>query len=176
MHSKLRKSVEFGLTALEALSAGLPVLVSQNTGFGEALSKVPFGEFYVINSEDPSVWASAIKRVWKKDRATRLQETENLRAFYGQKYNWERQCNDLVEILCTMDTGKSKKYETPFHDLLRSRQTSYSNKELQSALSTTHITFTEHRKSCGLRKKIVIKIRVFLLFKLAPAECIHSIN
>lgn len=124
------RSDGFGLTALEALSAGLPVLVSQNTGFGEALSKVPFGEFYVINSEDPSVWASAIKRVWKKDRATRLQETENLRTFYGQKYNWERQCYDLVEILFTMDTGKSKKYETPFHDLLRSRQTSYSNKEL----------------------------------------------
>ena len=39
----------FGLTGLEALSAGLPVLVSKNSGFGEALSKVPFGESFVID-------------------------------------------------------------------------------------------------------------------------------
>ena len=29
----------FGLTGLEALSAGLPVIVSQNSGFGEALGQ-----------------------------------------------------------------------------------------------------------------------------------------
>ena len=52
----------FGLTGLEALSAGLPVLVSSNSGFGEALSKVPFGSSFVIDSEDPEVWAAAIKK------------------------------------------------------------------------------------------------------------------
>ena len=46
----------FGLTGLEALSAGLPVLVSKNSGFGEALSKVPLGELSVIDSEDPRIW------------------------------------------------------------------------------------------------------------------------
>ena len=107
------RSDGFGLTALEALSAGLPVLVSRNTGFGEALSKVPFGSFYVIDSEDPSVWASAIEQVWKKDRATRLQETENLRTWYGKKYNWESQCNDFVNKLRTIDSGKNKKGRIP---------------------------------------------------------------
>lgn len=33
----------FGLTGLEALSAGIPILVSLKLGFGEALMKIPFG-------------------------------------------------------------------------------------------------------------------------------------
>ena len=53
----------FGLTGLEALSAGLPVLISKNSGFGEALSKVPFGLSFVVDSEDPKVWAAAIKEI-----------------------------------------------------------------------------------------------------------------
>ena len=87
----------FGLTGLEALSAGLPVLVSKNSGFGEALRKVPFGSTCVIDSEDPLVWAEAIKEVWNKDRETRLQEAEELRSFYKKKYNWAKQSGDLVE-------------------------------------------------------------------------------
>ena len=38
----------FGLTALEALSAGIPILVSGNSGFAEALKKVEFGELYIV--------------------------------------------------------------------------------------------------------------------------------
>ena len=44
----------FGFTGLEALSAGLPVIVSKNSGFREALSSVQCGSLFVINSEDPS--------------------------------------------------------------------------------------------------------------------------
>ena len=33
----------FGLTALEALSAGLPILVSGNSGFAHALRHLPSG-------------------------------------------------------------------------------------------------------------------------------------
>ena len=35
-----------GLTALEALSAGIPFLVSQNSGFGEALQEIPRGSAF----------------------------------------------------------------------------------------------------------------------------------
>ena len=87
----------FGLTGLEALSAGLPVLVSKNSGFGEALRKVPFGSACVIDSEDPLVWTEAIKEVWNKDRETRLQEAELLRSSYEKKYSWAKQIEDLVE-------------------------------------------------------------------------------
>ena len=87
----------FGLKGLEALSAGLPVLVSKNSGFGEALRKVPFGSAFVIDSEDSLVWAEAIKEVWKKDRETRLQEAELLRSIYKKKYSWAKQSEDLVK-------------------------------------------------------------------------------
>ena len=86
----------FGLTGLEALSAGLPVLVSSNSGFGEALSKVPFGSSFVIDSEDPEVWTAAIKKVWGKDRQGRLEEAEMLRTSYERKYSWANQSRDLL--------------------------------------------------------------------------------
>ncbi|XP_068689816.1 D-inositol 3-phosphate glycosyltransferase-like, partial [Montipora foliosa] len=72
----------FGLTGLEALSAGLPVLVSKNSGFGESLSKVPFGSSFVIDSEKPEVWAAAIKNIWDKERQSRLEEVQVLRSSY----------------------------------------------------------------------------------------------
>jgi len=56
----------FGLAALEALSAGLPFLVSQNSGFGEALQQVPSGSSWIVDSEDPEQWAEAIKGVREK--------------------------------------------------------------------------------------------------------------
>ncbi|XP_068699916.1 protein NLRC3-like isoform X2 [Montipora foliosa] len=87
----------FGLTGLEALSAGLPVIVSKNSGFGEALSDVPFGSSFVINSEDPNAWTAALKHIWNKKRQTRLYEAKVLRDSYGTKYGWSEQCEDLVK-------------------------------------------------------------------------------
>ncbi|XP_068699876.1 uncharacterized protein [Montipora foliosa] len=87
----------FGLTGLEALSAGLPVIVSKNSGFGEALGNIPFGSSFVIDSEDPNAWIAAIKEIWNKDRQTRLVEAKCLRGNYGTKYNWSKQCKYLLE-------------------------------------------------------------------------------
>ena len=95
----------FGLTGLEALSAGLPVLVSKNSGFGEALSEVPFGSSFVIDSEDPKIWAASIKKIWDKDRLIRLEEAEVLRTNYKKRYNWTKQCNDLVTKMVSLVNG-----------------------------------------------------------------------
>ncbi|XP_078380052.1 uncharacterized protein LOC144662997 isoform X2 [Oculina patagonica] len=89
----------FGLTALEALSAGLPFLVSQNSGFGEALQEIPWGSSWIVDSEDPEHWAEAIKGVREKGRETALKECQALRTRYAEKYSWEKQCNDLVEMM-----------------------------------------------------------------------------
>ncbi|XP_078366229.1 D-inositol 3-phosphate glycosyltransferase-like [Oculina patagonica] len=97
----------FGLAALEALSAGLPILVGGNSGFGGALSKVAFGSGCVIHSEDPVEWANAIQRVWGKHRETRLEESDALRTSYAKKFSWEKQCNDLVEIAKSIVTDES---------------------------------------------------------------------
>ena len=46
----------FGLTALEAMSAGLPILVSGNSGFGVTLCTLPLGKSCVVDSEKPEDW------------------------------------------------------------------------------------------------------------------------
>ena len=104
----------YGLAALEALSAGLPVLVSANSGFGEALRKVPFGSGSVIHSEEPEEWAKEIKKVWAKDKATRLQEAKTLLPNYTTTYNWEEQIRDLVNGMTCV--GNSK-YEFHFYPI-----------------------------------------------------------
>ena len=96
----------FGLTALEALSAGLPFLVSQNSGFGEALQQIPSGSSWIVDSEEPEQWAEAIQRVRVKGRETALKKCEELRTRYAEKYSWEKQCNDLVEMMAPLIHGK----------------------------------------------------------------------
>ena len=95
----------FGLAALEALSAGLPVLVSGNSGFGEALKKVPFASSCVVQSEDPKDWANAIKAVRGKDRKLRLKEAKILQGAYAEVYSWQDHCNRLVERMLAISQG-----------------------------------------------------------------------
>ena len=96
----------FGLTALEALSAGLPVLVSGNSGLGDALKKVPSGFSHVVDSEDPKEWAKAIKIVRQKDREVRLEDANYLRKKYAMKYSWQEECSGLVKIMLHLTFGK----------------------------------------------------------------------
>ena len=96
----------FGLTALQALSAGLPVLVSSNSGLGEALKKVPSGSCCVVDSEDPNEWAKAVKSVREKEREVRLEEVRILREKYALKYSWQKQCTYLVEKMLQLTFGK----------------------------------------------------------------------
>ena len=97
----------FGLTALEALSAGLPILVSGNSGFAGALRNLPLGRSFVVESADTKKWAEAIKAVRQKDRADRLQQIQRLRTCYEETYNWEKQCEALVEKMSSMVHGKT---------------------------------------------------------------------
>ena len=96
----------FGITALKALSAGLPVLVSGNSGLGEALKEVPLGSQSVVDSEDPKVWAREIKRVRQKKREVRLSESRYLREKYLEKYSWEEPCKSLVIKMRNLVFGK----------------------------------------------------------------------
>ena len=97
----------FGLTALEALSAGLPILVSGNSGFGDALRTVPLGKSFVVESENPKEWAMAIAGVRQKERSERLQEIQRLKTSYEEQFSWEKQCDILVDKMWDIVHGKN---------------------------------------------------------------------
>ncbi|XP_015779016.1 PREDICTED: D-inositol 3-phosphate glycosyltransferase-like [Acropora digitifera] len=103
------KSEGFGLVALEALSAGLPVLVGSNSGFASAIMNLLLGEYSIVDSDDPAKWAEAIEDVCGKHEK-RLDGIKILRECYGMKYVWKTQCKALVERLSGMisdDQGSS---------------------------------------------------------------------
>ena len=97
----------FGLTALEAMSAGLPILVSGCSGFGEALCTVPSGKKVVVKSEEPKVWAKEIAGVRQKERRQRLREIRQIRRSYEEMYGWEKQCEILVKKMWDIRYGKN---------------------------------------------------------------------
>jgi len=97
----------FGLTALEALSAGLPILVSRNSGLGDTLHTLPSGKSFVVDSEDPKDWAKAIARVRRKDRAKRLQKVQRLRTSYEETFSWEKQSEALIEKMWSLVHGEA---------------------------------------------------------------------
>ena len=96
---------EFGLQALLALSAGLPVLVHGESGFGEALRDVTFGTLAIVDSDDAREWALRIQTIRETDRKTRLEEAAKLRANYDEKYSWVKQLGPLVEMMFHMVSG-----------------------------------------------------------------------
>ena len=85
----------FGLIALEALSASLPILVSSNSGFARALRNLQSDKSCIVDSKEPKDWAKAIKAV-RERHGEELQKIQALRESYGEKYSWDKQCNDLV--------------------------------------------------------------------------------
>ena len=94
----------FGLTALEALSAGVPILITHNSGLAEALEEVPFGRRCIVDQADD--WADQIKQA-RKHLKTGLVEASTLRDNYKDKYCWMDQCAALVMKLRALHSGKN---------------------------------------------------------------------
>ena len=99
------KSEGFGLVALEALSAGLPILVGSNSGFARAIQDIPFRSYSVVDSEYPSKWAECVEGVHERHRVV-LRENKMLKEHYSKEYCWKTQCEDLVDRLWKMVYGK----------------------------------------------------------------------
>ena len=107
LHIMPSRNEGFGLGALEALSAGVPILVSGNSGFGCALRTLPSGKSFVVDSEEANDWAKAIAAVRQKDRTKRLNEIRRLRTCYEETFNWEKQCEAFVETMQRIVHGKT---------------------------------------------------------------------
>ena len=100
------RTEDFGVIALKALSAGLPILVSGNSGLGVALKEVPLGSHSVVDSEDPEAWAKEIKRVHQEKRGVQLSMSRVLLKKYLEKYSWEEPCKSLVIKMRNLVFGK----------------------------------------------------------------------
>ena len=99
---KPSKTEGFGMSGLRAIAANLPVLISENCGLGIALKRLPFGNMYVVDSQDPQVWAERIKEIKEKDVQTCYSEVEQLKNEYIKEYKWEDQFNSVVEEFAKM--------------------------------------------------------------------------
>jgi len=96
----------FGLVALEAISAGIPVLVAGESGIAEALQEVGGGQSFIIESDDPEVWAQRIQQLANQNPEERENSATLLRDNYDKTYPWSKECErfktmiqDLVESL-----------------------------------------------------------------------------
>ena len=92
----------FGMSGLLAISADLPVLISEHCGLGMVLKTVLFGNSHVVDSVKPEVWADRIQQVRDKDPELRREEAKQLRDGYTQKFNWKNQCEKVVDTLCKL--------------------------------------------------------------------------
>ncbi|XP_044179055.1 uncharacterized protein LOC114951997 isoform X2 [Acropora millepora] len=101
------KSEGFGLVALEALSAGLPILVGKNSGFARAIKNIPFGSYSIVDSNNPAKWAECIEGVRIRHKVV-LQENKILKEHYSKDYCWKKQCEELVDRLWKMVYGMDK--------------------------------------------------------------------
>ena len=100
------KSEGFGLVSLEALSAGLPILVGSKSGIAKALENVPFGKSCIVYSDSTAKWAKAIEGVRMRHKMW-LEEIGALKASYEKKYSWKGQCEALVDKIWRMVHGMS---------------------------------------------------------------------
>ncbi|XP_044164264.1 uncharacterized protein LOC114965636 isoform X2 [Acropora millepora] len=114
------KSEGFGLVALEALSAGLPILVGSNSGFAKAIETIPFGKYCIVDSDDPAKWAAAIESVRIRHKVI-LEKIKQLKKNYRKTYCWKRQCEELVDRLQEMVCGTSTAQVVAVNDWVEKR-------------------------------------------------------
>ena len=103
---------EFGFAALEGISANLPVLITDKTGLGQVLKKVPFGSQYVVSSDDVMEWVKKIQKILHKGYERRLEEAQILLDNYAKTYNWEEQCSVVVDMIRNMPNGTYENKQT----------------------------------------------------------------
>ena len=102
----------FGMVALDAISAGIPVLVAKESGIAEALDEVDGGKAVIVESDDAEEWAQRIQLLSAKSLEEREGSAKLLRNNYNKTYPWSNECEkfkrmieDLAESLKGMFTN-----------------------------------------------------------------------
>ena len=91
----------FGLVALEAISAGVPVLVSSACGIPKILQGVNGGMSVVVKSDLylPEDWAKRIRQLSEQKPEERHASALHLREQYGKKYSWKKECEKFKQMI-----------------------------------------------------------------------------
>ena len=108
----------FGLVALEAISSGVPVLVSGESGIAEALQKVEGGNTVIVGSgEDEDEWTRRIREMYEESAEEREANAVKLRENYRKVYSWKAECerfNRLIENVVKTANGESSSFNFSF--------------------------------------------------------------
>ena len=108
----------FGLVALEAISAGVPVLVSGESGIAEALQKVEGGNTVIVGSgEDKDEWARRIREMYEESAEEREANAVKLRENYRKVYSWKAECErfkGLIENVVKTANGEPTSFNFSF--------------------------------------------------------------
>lgn len=97
----------FGLVALEAISASVPVLVTSESGIAKALEKVDGGDSVIVKSEDPEEWSQKIKQLSEQKPGERHGTAICLRENYNKTYPWNTQCEKFKEMIQNLTDKRS---------------------------------------------------------------------
>ena len=89
----------FGLVALEAISAGIPVLVAGESGIADALQKVEGGKSVIVESDDPKQWAERIGLLSSQSPQDREKNAKLLRDNYNGTYPWGHECERFKKMI-----------------------------------------------------------------------------
>ena len=95
----------FGLVALEAISAGVPVLATSKSGIAKALEEVEGGHLAVVKSGSPEEWVQKITQLSMQNAEERCAGAIRLREEYHKTYFGDAQCAKFKEIVQGL-TGK----------------------------------------------------------------------
>ncbi|XP_078347736.1 uncharacterized protein LOC144632861 [Oculina patagonica] len=93
------RSEGFGLVALEAISAGITVLVAGESGIAEALQEVEGGKSVVVESDDAGEWAQRIQQLSSQSPEERQNNAKMLRENYNKKYSWCNECRRFQRMI-----------------------------------------------------------------------------
>jgi len=148
----------FGTTILSALSADVPVLIGGNTGLGMAVKKLPSGGEYIIDSDEPQVWADKIKEVREKGVGKCSDDAKQLRKEYMEKYSTQEQCHALVKKMLEFfpdKQGRLRKSVDHVDEVDTVRVSSF-----ESGIQQTKISAVEHMEEVDTTKDSNFKSKI----------------
>jgi glycosyltransferase involved in cell wall biosynthesis len=86
----------FGITLLEAMACGTPLVVSDITGFRELVGKGP--EAVLVPKSNPAAWAATI--IGLREDPQRLAEMGAAGRRKAETYAWPRVASRVMEVYC----------------------------------------------------------------------------